>query len=195
MVNYRLTRKDIMSMSDYKRIRNERRQEIRAIKRDRRLSCGPDATFYFENYETMHHQVHEMLYIEKGGDSQIEDELLAYNPLIPNGHELVATLMFEIADPIVRAATLSELGGVEKTISLQFSTESIPGIPENDIDRTSSKGKASAVQFVHFLFSQEQIKKFKEPNVQPKIAITHLRYNHSALMPSSVHKSLIGDLD
>ncbi len=75
-------------------------------KRHRRLEVGPDCTFYFENFETMWNQVHEMLFIEKGGEAQIADELSAYNPLVPKGRELVATVMFEIDDPVRRAAFL-----------------------------------------------------------------------------------------
>ena len=83
------------------------------IKKNRRLEVGPFATFYFESYDTMLHQVHEMLFIEKGGAEQLPDELAAYNPLIPQGSELVATVMFEIDDPVRRARVLGMLGGVE----------------------------------------------------------------------------------
>jgi hypothetical protein len=109
----KITREDILPMDTYGRERAALRQNVVAIKRHRRLEVGPVATFYFENYQTMWHQVHEMLFIEKGGDAQIEDELRAYNPLIPNGSELVATVMFEIDDPVRRARTLLKLGGVD----------------------------------------------------------------------------------
>ncbi|SVC74662.1 uncharacterized protein METZ01_LOCUS327516, partial [marine metagenome] len=91
---------DLLSLGEYSKIRKERLKIIREIKKYRRVSIGPDATFYFESYETMLHQIQEMLYIEKGGDQQIADELMAYNPLIPNGHELIAAVMFEIADEV-----------------------------------------------------------------------------------------------
>ena len=94
---------DIMPMADYGRERRERRSRIAAYKRDRRVEVGPFACFYFENYDTMLHQVHEMLFIERGGDGQIAEELEAYNTLVPNGRELVATLMFEIEDKERRA--------------------------------------------------------------------------------------------
>ena len=96
-----------------RRQRAERRKHISEIKRNRRLEVGPFATFYFEFYETMLHQVQEMLFIEKGGEAQLADELAAYNPLIPQGSELVATVMFEIDDPIRRGRVLATLGGVE----------------------------------------------------------------------------------
>ena len=79
-----ITRADIMSMEDFAAIRQQRRAEISAIKRHRRLAIGPDATIYFESYDTMWWQVHEMLYIEKGGEAQIKDELAAFNPLPPD---------------------------------------------------------------------------------------------------------------
>ena len=108
-----ISRDDLMSMTNYEAERKERRTKMTALKRNRRISIGPDATFYFESYATMFHQIHEMLWIEKGGEAQISDELEAYNPLIPKGRELVATLMFEIDDENRRARFLAGLGGVE----------------------------------------------------------------------------------
>ena len=89
-----ITRDDILDLETYEVERPQRRARLREIKRNRRVEVGPCATFYFENYDTMLHQVHEMLRIEKGGDEQLLDELSAYNPLIPQGRDLVATLMF-----------------------------------------------------------------------------------------------------
>ena len=93
----------IIPLAEYGPLRAERRKRMSEIKKDRRLEVGPFATFYFESYDTMLHQVHEMLFIEKGGAEQLPDELAAYNPLIPQGSELVATVMFEIDDPLRRA--------------------------------------------------------------------------------------------
>ena len=126
---HEITPADIMPMDDYAAVRAERRKAMGELKKNRRVAVGPDATFYFESYDTMFHQVHEMLYIEKGGDGQIADELSAYNPLIPNGRELVATLMFEIDEPVRRAAFLAGLGGVEETVSLAFEGETIEAVP------------------------------------------------------------------
>jgi hypothetical protein len=94
----------MMAMKHYAGERRDRRTKLVEVKKQRRMPVGPDCTFYFENYETMWHQVHEMLFIEKGGEEQIPDELAAYNPLIPKGRELVATVMFEIDDPVRRQA-------------------------------------------------------------------------------------------
>ncbi len=158
-----ITRDDIMAMEDYGKVRPERKRRIAELKKNRRVSVGPDATFYFESYDTMFHQVLEMLYIEKGGEDQIPDELSAYNPLIPNGRELVATLMFEIDEPDRRARVLNGLGGVEETVTLGFSGETIKAQPEQDVDRTTADGKASSVQFLHFPFTDGQVEKFRRP--------------------------------
>ena len=111
-----IQKNDILPLDIYIKQRKELRKNIVEFKKNRRVSLGPYATFYFESYETMLAQVQEMLYIEKGGDEQLRDELVAYNPLIPNGKELVATLMFEIDNPISRAAFLSKVGGVEDKV-------------------------------------------------------------------------------
>ena len=100
---HEITRDDIMPMAEYAQQRRERARALSAIKRDRRVEVGPHATLYFENFDTMWHQIHEMLYIEKGGEEQIDGELAAYNPLIPKGRELVATFMITpLSDPLWR---------------------------------------------------------------------------------------------
>lgn len=192
---HELTPDDLMDMAAYEAVRKERRREITAVKRHRRLEVGPFATFYFESFETMWHQVHEMLYIEKGGEEQIADELTAYNPLIPKGNELIATVMFEIDDPVRRANALGRLGGVEETMSISVAGEEVKAIPEADIDRTTADGKASAVQFVHFVFTADQIAKFKTDGTQIIVGINHPNYAHMAVMPDAVRASLAKDFD
>ena len=194
-VKHEITLSDIMAPADYAAKRRELKSEISAKKRDRRVAIGPDAMFYFESYDTMWHQVHEMLHIEKGGREQIPDELAAYNPLIPNGHELVATVMFEIADPARRARVLGELGGVEQTFSVTVAGEKIAGLPEEDVDRTNAAGKASSVQFVHFPFSSDQIEAFKSGDGEVIVAVGHANYAHMAVMQSSVRSALAEDFD
>src|SRR5262245_57853845 len=145
-MKHEITRADLMPIPEYSKVRKERRQTLVAAQRDRRLHVGRYATFHFENYDSMWHQVHEMLYIEKGGEAQVEDELRAYNSLIPNGRELVATIMFEIDDEKQRRAFLAKLGGVEETVFLRFDGETVRGKAETDVDRTTADGKASSVQ-------------------------------------------------
>jgi len=193
MIKTEITREDIMDMAAYSAVRKARRAEMTAIKKDRRLHCGPHATFYFENFATMWHQIHEMLFIEKGGEEQIEDELRAYNPLIPKGDELVATLMFEIDNPVLRAEFLDGLGGVEETVFFDLGGEVVKGKPEEDVDRTSADGKASSVQFLHFPFTADQIAKFKDPATRVMLGIEHAKYAHAVILPETVRTALAGD--
>ena len=190
-----LRREDLMDMATYGKVRKERRLAITELKKNRRLSVGPDATCYFESYETMWHQIHEMLFIEKGGEEQIEDELNAYAPMVPNGKELVMTLMFEVEDPKRRASLLSGLGGVENTLKIIVGNEIIKGVPEEDIDRTNAEGKASSIQFLHFPFSQQQIKEFRDHSNKVMISIEHNKYGHIAIMPQSMRTALAADFD
>ncbi|HEX6977812.1 MAG TPA: DUF3501 family protein [Alphaproteobacteria bacterium] len=188
-----ITRADIMPMEQYARERATFRQNMVALKRRRRFEVGPFATFYFENYQTMWHQVHEMLFIEKGGDAQIEDELRAYNPLIPQGHELVATVMLEIEDPVRRARTLARLGGIERHMFMTVGGEQIRGVPEGDVERTKADGKTSSVHFMHFPFSPAQIAMFRASGTQVIVGIDHPEYSHMAVMPEAMRAALVED--
>jgi hypothetical protein len=188
-----IVKEDIMPLDVYTKNRKELRKSIVSFKKDRRIALGPYATFYFESYETMLAQVQEMLYIEKGGDEQLNDELTAYNPLIPNGNELTATLMFEIDNPVSRAAFLSKVGGIEEKIFIKIDGEIIKAIPEEDVDRTSAEGKASSVQFIHFKFNDEQIQKFKSNSSGVEIGIDHKEYSHTTKLSSANLSSLSAD--
>ena len=188
-----ITRDDLMSMDAYAAVRTERRREVAAAKRNRRVEVGPFATFYFESYATMLHQVHEMLFIEKGGEAQIEDELRAYNPLVPKGDELVATIMFEIDEKPRRDAVLGRLGGIERHILLTVDGERVETRAEEDVDRTSTDGKASAVQFVHFKFTPSQIAAIRRPGVQVVLGFDHPDYGHMAVVPETVRAALAQD--
>ena len=185
-----LTRADIMPMERYERERRDHRKRISALKQNRRVEVGPHATFYFENFDTMWHQVHEMLAVERGGEAQIADELAAYNPLIPQGDELIATVMIEIENPEQRAATLARLGGIENHIYLSVGGERISGIPDPTRENTSADGKASAVQFMRFPFTAAQKEKFRASGTQVLCAIDHPHYGHLAVMPEPVRMAL-----
>lgn len=188
-----ITRDDIMDMDDYATVRKERRRNITKMKTDRRVALGPDATFYFESYDTMWHQIHEMLYIERGGEEQIVDELAAYNPLIPKGRELIATLMFEIDEPERRESVLAGLGGVEETACLNLGGKVILAEAEADVDRTSADGKASSVQFLHFPFSDDDVALFRDPLVKAVLAIEHEKYPHMTILSEATRAALQGD--
>jgi len=191
---YREVKKsDLMPLEEYSKKRKEIRKEIVNYKKNRRVSLGPHANFYFESYKTMKAQIQEMLYIEKGGDEQIKDELTAYNPLIPNGNELVATLMFEIDNPVLRLDFLNKVGGIEEKVYMKVGNEKIIATPEKDLDRTSDEGKASSVQFIHFNFSEQQIKNFKDIEKEIIIGIDHNLYNHMSKISEETRKSLSED--
>ncbi len=189
----KILKEDIMPLDVYIENRRELRKNIVDFKKNRRIALGPYATFYFESFETMLAQVQEMLYIEKGGDEQLKDELSAYNPLIPNGKELTATLMFEIDNPISRSAFLGKVGGIEETVFMKINGEKIKAIPEEDVDRTSAKGKASSVQFIHFNFTDDQIAKFKSEETEVEIGIDHKEYSHTTKLSTENKKSLSAD--
>ena len=189
-----ISKEDIMPLDAYIKNRKELRKSIVDFKKNRRVALGPYATFYFESYETMLAQVQEMLYIEKGGDSQLNDELAAYNPLIPNGKELTATLMFEIDNPVSRAAFLGKVGGIEEKVFMKVEGEKIKAMPEEDVDRTSAQGKASSVQFIHFKFTDEQIAKFKNSS-EIEIGIDHTEYSHTTKLADVTIKSLSLDFN
>ena len=188
-----IQKQDIMPLDVYIKNRRELRKSIVDFKKNRRIALGPYATFYFESYETMLAQVQEMLYIEKGGDEQLKDELSAYNPLIPNGKELTATLMFEIDNPISRAAFLGKVGGIEEKVFMKINGEKIKAIPEEDVDRTSAEGKASSVQFIHFNFTDDQIAKFRSEETEVEIGIDHKEYSHTTKLSVENKKSLSAD--
>ena len=184
---------DLIASDEYAKNRKQFRKELVEFKKNRRVSVGPHATFYFESFETILGQIQEMLHIEKGGEEQLKDELNAYNPLIPKGKELIATLMFEIDDPILRADFLGQVGGIEEKVYIKVDEEKIKAVPEADVDRTSVEGKASSVQFVHFNFTDEQIKKFKNQNTEVTVSINHSLYNYMTKIPKDTKNALIKD--
>ena len=188
-----ISRADILSMEDYAAERKRRRVENFKLKARRHLAVGPFASFHFECYETMWMQIHEMLAIEKGGEAQIADELAAYNPLIPDGHELVATVMFGIADAERRARILASLGGIEDAIAIEIDADAIAAVPEGDIERSREDGKASAVHFLHFPFTPAQIAAFRAPGTPVTLTISHANYGHGAVFPPSLREALAED--
>ncbi len=188
-----ITRDDIMDMAEYGAIRKERRRTVIEKKKLRRIAIGPDATAHFEDYDSMWLQVHEMLYIEKGGDEQLAEELAAYNPLIPKGRELVCTVLFEVDDPERRARFLAKLGGIEETMFIRVDGEEVMGRAEEDIDRTSASGKASAVQFVHFHFTDAQVEAFRRPGAEIVVGFKHPGYGHMVKLPEETRQALVAD--
>ena len=192
---HEITAADLLPSSEYAARRSEERRKMVELKRRRRIDVGPYATFYFECFATMRHQVQEMLYIEKGGEEQLKGELAAYNPLVPNGRELVATLMIEIDEPARRQEALERLGGIENKASLKLAGKTVKGVAEEDAERTTPEGKASSVQFIHFPLTREEVALFKTPGSEIVLALEHPAYGHMARISEEARAELAKDLD
>lgn len=186
---------DILDLTEYTKNRKSIRKNVVEMKKNRRVSLGPHAIFYFENFFTMKSQIEEMLYIEKGGEGQLKDELEAYNPMIPQGKELIATFMFEIDNPITRKNILSQLGRVEMEIFISLNGEKIYATPEADTERTDKHGKTSSVHFLHFYLNDNQISLFKDLKTEIILGTDHQNYLYGTTMLSEVQSALIEDLD
>jgi hypothetical protein len=187
----RITPADILPPREYDFRRAALKQNLLPMKKSRRIEVGPFATFYFENYATMWLQVQEMLRIEKGGQEQLAGELEAYNPLIPQGDELIATLMLEIEDAGRRHNTLLTLGGIEETVFVEIGGEMIAATPTEYDDRTTPDGKTSSVHWLRFKFSKEQIARFRSERVV--IGIAHRNYGHMAVLGEDTRAALAKD--
>src|ERR1700744_4804099 len=144
---HKIVPEDLLPAHEYDFQRKTLKANLIPMKKLRRVEVGPFATFSFENYATMWLQVQEMLRIEKGGKEQIAGELEAYNPLIPQGSELIATLMLEIEDATRRDKVLRTLGNIEETAFLDLNGERIKGTPTEYEDRTTPEGKTSSVHW------------------------------------------------
>lgn len=190
----KITREDILSLEEFALLRAEKKQAMIALKKNRRLSLGPYVTIYFENYDTMWWQIHEMLRIEKGGEEQITDELLAYNPMIPQGNELIATVMIEIDDPEERLEFLSKLAGFEDSIVIRFGEHVLRSEPIDNDNRTTDEGKTSSVHFLRWRFTAAQAEAFSQKGTDVIVEIAHQNHTAKALMDEAVREVLVGDL-
>jgi hypothetical protein len=189
----KITEADILSDAEYNARRAELRTDAIATKRNRRIEVGPFATFHFENFHTMWLQVQEMLRIEKGGAEQIPGELETYNPLIPQGAELIATLMLEIEDPVRRSKVLFTLGGIEESIYMDVGKERIKASPTEYDERTTPDGKTSSIHWLRFVFTPAQINAFRKGSEPVVIGIAHKNYGHMAVIPDAVRRELAKD--
>ena len=187
----KITNADILPAGEYDQQRKSLKANLIPMKKLRRVEVGPFATFYFENYATMWLQVQEMLRIEKGGEEQIPGELAAYNPLIPQGEELIATLMLEIEDEKRRNAVLLTLGGIEESIFLEIGGETIHATPTEYDDRTTADGKTSSVHWLRFRLTKEQIARFAAERVV--LGVSHPNYGHMAVLSADTRAALAKD--
>ena len=189
----RITPDDLLSLPEYEFRRKTLKQNLIPVKKQRRVEVGPFATFYFENYATMWLQVQEMLRIEKGGAEQIPGELDAYNPLIPQGDELIATLMLEIEDANRRNAVLLTLGGIEENAFLEIGDDIIRATPTEYDDRTTADGKTSSVHWLRFKFTPGQKQRFRDGAERVVLGISHPHYGHMAVLSAETRAALAKD--
>ncbi len=181
---------NIISNEAYGKIRSAKRREMIEFKKYRRLDIGPVVSLYFESRDTMLYQIQEMAYVEKITKEELNDELLSYNPLVPNGMELTATMMIEIDDPLRRKNFLSRLGGIEDKVKVLVGNKEIYADSEKDIDRTTSAGKTSAVHFLHFRFTANLVEAFKNKNNLIQIGIDHDAYGHLSIISDKIREEL-----
>ena len=186
-----ITAADILTFDQYDVIRADKRQESLLRKTLTRVHVGPYATAIFEAWDSMWLQIQEMLRIEQGGAEQLVDEIAAYDPMIPKGSELTATLLFEVEDPVRRDMFLRKIGGVEGHVAIQLGLDRIGARPEGDVQRTrESDGKASAVHFFHFDFTRAQIAAWMSGEGQAMLVIDHPAYGHAALFSADTRAFL-----
>ena len=181
---------DIISNEEYGNIRSSKRREMIEFKKFRRLDVGPVASLYFESRDTMIYQIQEMAYVEKITREELDEELASYNPLVPNGRELTATMMIEIDDPLRRKNFLSRLGGVEEKVKIIIGDIEIYADYEKDVDRTTGEGKASAVHFLHFKFNDELVEAFNNKENIIQVGIDHEAYGHLSIVSDRVREEL-----
>jgi len=189
----KITPQDLLPIAEYDVRRQALKQNLLPMKRQRRIEVGPFATFYFENYATMWLQVQEMLRIEKGGEEQIAGELAAYNPLIPQGDELIATLMLEIEDEKRRNAVLLTLGGIEESVFLEIGGDVVHATPTEYDDRTTADGKTSSVHWLRFKLTPEQIARFRDGSEKAVLGVAHSNYGHMAVLSAEARAALAKD--
>ena len=192
----KLTRENLFSLEKYSEIRNDFRLKIMAHKKNRHLAIGPNTTLYFEDSLIMHYQIQEMLRAEKIFESSaIDDELVVYNALIPDGNNWKATFMIEFADEEERRTALKKMLGIENNLWLKIEGfNDIHPISDEDLER-SDDNKTSAVHFLRFQLDHEMIDALKG-GCQLSAGINHPEYKYTVNpIPQNISESLISDLD
>ena len=195
MRKFEIKEEDVIDIDNYIKERSNIKKEISLLKQNRRVPVGPHATFYFECYQTMIYQIQEMLFIERGGKEQLLDEIKAYNPLVPKGKELVATLMFEIDNEKKRKDFLNSVGGIEHKTFIQLGEHKVMAKPEADTERTSEDGKASSVHFLHFELNDDLVKLFIKDDIKIMLGFDHPNYKHFSEVSEVSKKELSNDFD
>jgi hypothetical protein len=192
----KLTRDDLYSLEEYAKARAEFRARVMSHKKNRIVEIGPHATLYFEDRLTMHYQVQEMLRAERIFEpAEIEDELAAYNPLIPDGGNFKATFMIEYPDEAQRRAALAGLIGVEDRVWVKVNDyQKVWAVADEDMDRETDD-KTSSVHFLRFDLTPEMVAAVKA-GAPIGAGIDHQRYTHAVdPLPQNVRDALVVDLD
>jgi hypothetical protein len=194
-MSQQITRDDLMSLEQYAEQRGEFRQRVLAHKKHRQVALGPNATLYFEDRLTLLYQIQEMLRIEKVFEADgINEELEAYNPLIPSGRNFKATFMIEYADATVRAAQLEKMLNIEDLVWMQVGEhDKIWAIADEDLER-SNDTKTSAVHFMRFEIDDEMAQELKA-GADLQIGVQHAVYTYDMLVEGDTRASLLADLD
>jgi hypothetical protein len=191
-----LSRNDLLSLEQYAERRDEIRHDVMEHKKKRQVPIGDHLTVYFEDESTMRYQVQEMLRIEKLFEpDDIEDELAAYNPLIPDGSNWKATVMIEYPDEQERRRRLAELKGIENTLHVQIEGfEPVYAICNEDLER-STDDKTSSVHFCRFEFTPEMIEAMRN-GAKITVGVRHDAYPEGpAEVSGEVRESLVSDFD
>jgi hypothetical protein len=158
----KISRESLWSLEHYARIRNQFRAEVMAHKKVRRVALGENMMLIFEDEKTIRYQIQEILRIEKTFEEEgIQDELNAYNPLIPDGRNFKCTMMIEYPDPVVRKVELGKLKGVENRVWVQVEgREKVYAIADEDIERENEE-KTSSVHFLRFELDEDMASALK----------------------------------
>ena len=190
-----LTRDDLWSLEEYAGRRAEFRQQVLAHKKLRQVALGPHATLYFEDQLTMHYQVQEMLRVERIFEAaEIEEELEAYNPLIPNGSNWMATFMIEYGDVEERQRALANMGGIEETVWVQVGDGTKAyAIANEDMERTRDS-KAAAVHFMRFELSDQDLAELRQ-GAAVHMGLDHASLANSVTLEAAVREALCKDLN
>jgi hypothetical protein len=191
----RLTRSDLMSLEQYAEKRDSFRQQVLAHKKNRQVALGPNTTLYFEDRLTLLYQIQEMLRIEKVFEAAgINEELEAYNPMIPDGCNFKATFMIEYADPVIRAAQLEKMVGIEDLLWMQIAGhDKIWSIADEDLERSTAT-KTSAVHFLRFELTAALAAELKA-GADWHIGVQHPVYPYDLAVVGATRESLLKDLD
>lgn len=191
---HHLSRNDLWSLETYAEKRAEFRNQVMRHKKNRRVALGPNATLYFEDRLTIQYQIQEMLRIEKVFEAEgIDEELEAYNPLIPDGSNWKATFMIEYSDPEIRSAQLEKMIGIEDLVWVRIEGfDKVWSISNEDLER-SNDTKTSSVHFMRFELSEDMVQSMKQSKAL-SIGVEHSVYNYSVDIEGETNGSLINDL-